>query len=200
MAIPHSSVLRRDLSSVSIRIGLSITAPLIGALIVSPSYILSFIGPQYLPGDTTLIVLAVSIFPYSIMINGISKFNYSGELRKLLLIGSIQILSFLAAFLLLVPQYGILGTGFSVLIAYTASSVPVLIWSERALKMYIAKSGIAVVVGSIPGFLLGSLGYSEPSDIIAIFVSISSILIMNIVLKNTSLAEIKQLIKIIVRR
>jgi O-antigen/teichoic acid export membrane protein len=200
MAIPHSSVLGRDLSSVSVRVGLSFTAPLIGALIVSPKYILSLIGPQYLPGDTTLIVLAVSIFPYSIMINGISKFNYSGELRKLLLIGSIQILSFLAAFLLLVPQYGILGTAFSILIAYTASSIPVLIWSEGALKMYIAKIGIAVVAGSAPGFLLNSLVYNELGDILGIFVSIIIILIMNIVLKNTSLVEIKQLIKIIVKK
>jgi hypothetical protein len=47
---------------------------------------------------------------------------------------------------------------------------------------------------------LGSLVYNELGDILAIFVSIIIILIMNIVLKNTSLVEIKQLIKIIVKR
>jgi O-antigen/teichoic acid export membrane protein len=200
MAIPHSSIAKRDLSFLSIRVGLSITAPLIGALIVSPGYILSFLGTQYISGDRTLIVLAVSIFPFSVMINGISKFNYSGQLRKLLLIGFIQVFCFILSFLLLIPQYGILGAAFSVLVAYTASSIPVIIWSEPALRMYIAKSGIAILLGSVLGSLLGSFVYGAGSEIIAIFSSISTILIMNIILKNTSPAEIKQLVKVLIRR
>ena len=200
MAVPHSTVSRKDLSLLSLRVGLSFASPLIGALIVSPRTILSLIGTQYLPADGILIVLAVSIFPFSIMINGITKFNYSGELTKLLLIGFIQILSFLAVFLFLTPKYGILGAAFSVLIAYSASSVPVIIWSERALKKYVANFGLAILVGSLVGFLLGSLSYDGPSHIIAIFTSISIILVMNIVLKNTLPTEIKQLLKILPKR
>jgi O-antigen/teichoic acid export membrane protein len=200
MAVPHSSIAKRDLSTVSIRIGLSFTAPLIGALIVSPKYILSLVGAQYVLADTTLIVLAISIFPFSVMINGISKLNYSSQLRKLLLIGSIQILSFVAFFVFLIPQFGILGAAFSILIAYTASCIPLIIWSEHALRMYIAKSGVAILTGSTVGFLLGSLGYHESSDITAILASACTILIMTIALKNISPAEMKQMIKILIKK
>jgi O-antigen/teichoic acid export membrane protein len=200
MAIPHSSAAKRDLSSLSIRVGLSFTSPLIGALIVSPRYILSLLGAQYVPGDTTLLVLAVSIFPFSIMINGISKFNYSGQLQKLLLIGSIQVSCFIGAFLLLTPQYGIVGAALSVLIAYIASSVPVLCWSDDVLRIYIAKSGLAIFVGSAVGISLGLFGFYHLTEIIAILASISIISIMNIVFKNISPAEIKQLIRVTTRR
>ena len=102
MAIPHSAASNRDLSSMSVRIGLSFTAPFIGALIVSPSFVLSLLGTQYLAAQTTLLVLAIGIFPFSIVVNGLSKFNYSGELKKVLLIGLIQLSVFAAAFLFLI--------------------------------------------------------------------------------------------------
>ena len=44
MGIPASSISNTDLSSGSVRIGLSLTAPIIAALIVAPGFVLSIIG------------------------------------------------------------------------------------------------------------------------------------------------------------
>jgi len=52
MILPSSSVSKVDLSTVTTRIGISLTAPLIAALIASPKLILSIIGTEYLSGET----------------------------------------------------------------------------------------------------------------------------------------------------
>jgi hypothetical protein len=53
----------------------------------------------------------------------------TGEQRRIISIGAIEILSLLVVFSFLVPKYGILGAGLSVLIAFSASSIPSMIWS-----------------------------------------------------------------------
>jgi O-antigen/teichoic acid export membrane protein len=182
------------------RIGLSFTAPFIGALIVSPQFFLSLLGRQYLPAETALLVLAIGIFPFSIVVNGISKFNYSGELIKILLIGSVQVSVFVAAFLFLVSEYRILGVAFSVLVAYATSSVFVIIWSERRLRIYIAHFGISILIGSVSGYLLGLLSPNGFSNVVPMVSSICIIIAINIILKNTTPAEIKQLLELVTNR
>ena len=107
--IPASSESKADLSSGSLRIGLSLTAPLIAALIVAPKDILAILGMQYAAAHTVLLVLSMGILPAAIVMNAISKFNNSGEQRKIIAIGVVQITGFLASFVVLVPYYGTLG-------------------------------------------------------------------------------------------
>ena len=84
---------------------------------------------MFLPVNV-LVVLAAAIFPYTIVVNAISKFNNLGKPRQIIVIGSIHVIVFLAAFVLLVPTYGTLGAGYSILIASIASAVTSIIWSD----------------------------------------------------------------------
>ena len=143
MVLPASSISKKDLSSSSLRIGISLTAPLISALIVSPAAILSMIGAKYVSGETILLVLSIGILPFSITFNTISKFNYLGNSIRLLSIGSCTgYLTFIVAFLLLVPHYGTVGAALSILIAFSASSIPSIIWLDRTSIRYIAVCGV----------------------------------------------------------
>lgn len=201
MVIPHSTKSQVDLSSTSMRIGLSLTAPLIGILIVSPLSVLSLLGTQYMSAGTTLVILAAGILPFSIVVNSVSRFNYSAEPKKLLLIGCIQIIAFLIAFIFLASQYGIIGVAFSILIAFVASSVLAVIWLERSVRTQIFNCAIAILGGVVLGHSLGSLtSGSGFSHIVAVFSCVTVILIINTVLRNIRTDEMKQLLKGTIKR
>jgi O-antigen/teichoic acid export membrane protein len=198
MVIPASAISRSDLSSSSMKISVSLTAPLVAALIGSPKFILSIIGTQYISAETILLVLSICILPSSITMNAISKFNNSDNPRKLISIGSIEILTFLMSFFLLVPRYGTLGAAFSILIAFVSSSALSLIWSERASIRYIATSAISIIAGVISGYVIGLIVVVYPIEIF--ITSIGVTLIVIFALKNTSPNEIRQLVKGMINR
>lgn len=197
MVIPASSETKTDLSSGSIRISLSLTAPLIAILISSPKYILHIIGAQYVPAETVLLILSIAIVPSIIVVTAISKFNNLNDSKKLLSIGSIQTLVFLVAFFLLVHNYGTLGAAFSILIAFIAASIPSLIWSDRSSIRYVANSCIAIIAGAGAGYLVGLLHGITP--LAGIVTSIGVAFMIVIGLKNTSAKEMRQLIAIMIR-
>ena len=157
MVIPASAASKTDLSSSSARIGVSLTAPLVAALITSPKFILSIIGPQYVSAQTILLILSIAILPTAITMNAISKFNNLNDSRKLIAIGSTEILTFLISFFILIEPYGTLGAAFSTLIAFVSSSILSIIWSERTLIKYFAVSGIAILSGVSCGYVVGSI-------------------------------------------
>jgi O-antigen/teichoic acid export membrane protein len=195
MVIPASTMSKTDLSSGSIRVAISLTAPLIAGLIAVPGLVLSIIGTEYMAAETALMVLAIAILPFAVVTNAISKFNYLGDSRKLLAIGSIQVSTFLIAFFVLVPHYQIIGASISILLAYIVASVPSLIWTERALMRYIVNSGIAIMVGCAAGYAVSLLGINSNSQFTSLVVSITITLFMVIILKNTSIDEIRELVE-----
>jgi len=200
MLIPWSSTSKVDLSTVTTRIGISLTAPLIAALITSPTLILSIIGTQYISGETTLVVLSIAILPFSIMINAISKFNFKEDPKKLILIGSIQLLTFLITFYFLVPSYGTLGAAFSILIAFVASSIPSIVWSDRLLLRYIINTCIAILVGWVVGFGISSLnGGGVVIQIASVLSSVTVTFAIILGLRNTSRNELTQIIKAFIK-
>jgi O-antigen/teichoic acid export membrane protein len=194
MVIPASSASNADLSSGSIRISLSLTAPLIAILISSPKYILHIIGAQYVPAETVLLILSIAIVPSIIVVTAISKFNNLNNSKKLLSIGSIQTLVFLVSFFLLVHSYGTLGAAFSILIAFVAASIPSLIWSDRSSIRYVANSCVAIIAGAVAGYLIHNI-----SPLAGIITSIGVAFMIVIVLKNTSAKEMRQLITTMIK-
>jgi hypothetical protein len=62
MVIPSSSMLKTDLSSNSLRISVSVTAPIVVALLVVPRSILSLIGPGYESAVAVLVYLPSLLF------------------------------------------------------------------------------------------------------------------------------------------
>jgi O-antigen/teichoic acid export membrane protein len=199
MVIPASSISKRDLTSGSLRIGISVTSPMIAALLTSPTFILSLLGNQYLSAETILIVLAIAIFPLTIVTNAISKFNFSGNSKKLVLLGTIQLLVFLIFFFLLVPYAGTLGAALSILIAYSATSITAILWLDRILIKYILVSGIAIFIGYCAGktlevFLVGT--GTAISNILPLIIALCVTLCIVMILKNISISEIRELVRI----
>jgi O-antigen/teichoic acid export membrane protein len=199
MVIPASSISKRDLTSGSLRIGISLTSPMIAALLTSPTFILSLLGNQYLSAETILIVLAIAIFPLTIVTNAISKFNFSGNSKKLVLLGTIQLLVFLIFFFLLVPYAGTLGAALSILIAYSVTSVTAILWLDRVLIKYILVSGIAIFIGYFAGktlevFLAGT--GTAISNVLPLIIALCVTLCIIIILKNISISEIRELVRI----
>jgi len=199
MVIPASSISKRDLTSGSLRIGISVTSPMIAALLTSPTFILSLLGNQYLSAETILIVLAIAIFPLTIVTNAISKFNFSGNSKKLVLLGTIQLLVFLIFFFLLVPYAGTVGAALSILIAYSATSITAILWLDRILIKYILVSGIAIFIGYCAGktlevFLVGT--GTAISNILPLIIALCVTLCIVMILKNISISEIRELVRI----
>jgi O-antigen/teichoic acid export membrane protein len=201
MVIPASYISKTDLSLGSMRIGLGFTAPIIVALVTSPRLILSLVGTEYLSGEDILLVLSIGILPFSVVMNTISRLNYLGQSRKLLYIGFIQILTFLLSLSLFVPSYGTLGAAFSILISFCASFILSVIWSERVLLKYIAYSAIAITLGwtlgSIVGYSISSVSENSFLNQIAVLVTSTTVtFVVIILLKNMSIKEITELLKI----
>jgi len=199
MAIPASTRSQRDLSHISIRIGISLTAPIIAVLIASPGFILSLIGPQYVSGALILVILAIAILPFAITANTISRLNYTNSSKRLIAIGSLQLIVFLACFIILVPEYNAVGAAFSVLLAYTASCILSLIWSEKILLRYIGNVVIAVTAA---WFISKIFSWLLPDGNIALFLTILSSITITLAIifasRNTSIEEVTKLLKALI--
>ena len=199
MIIPISSTHKKDFSADSIRIGLTLTAPLIVALMVAPKSILSIIGSAYVSADIILLVLSAAIFPYIIVTNAISKFNNLGKSKQIIAVGSIQLVAFLLPFLILVPYDGTLGAAFSILIACISSALASILWSDRILVKYVIRCFLPVVTGLASGYLLKLLFVSvNPTITIPLAVAVTLATIFG--LKNTSANEIVVIAKGIMRQ
>jgi O-antigen/teichoic acid export membrane protein len=200
MVIPASSMAKSDLSTASIRIGISLTAPIISLLLTSPEIVLSLLGPGYESGQLILVILAAGILPFAIVTNTISRFNYLDMSRKILLVGSLQIAGFIVGFILLVPQFSTMGAALSVLLSYIVSCIPALIWSEKILLRYLLNTILAVVGGLA---ISNIFGVFIPGGIVnEVTVSLTSVLVTIIlifILKNTTVCEIRTLFKTLVK-
>lgn len=190
--IPASTESKIDLSSGSLRLGLSVTAPLVAAFLVAPQDILRIIGPQYASADTVLLVLSMAILPTVVAMNAIAKFNNLGHGRKIIAIGIIQLVGFLMSFIILVPYYGNLGAAYSILIAYTASALFAISMFEGTQRKYVANCVVAVLVGYVAAYAVNSVfQHSLPTIVSAILVTSLVLLVRG----NISISELKQLIR-----
>jgi polysaccharide pyruvyl transferase WcaK-like protein/O-antigen/teichoic acid export membrane protein len=194
MMIPSSSTSIKDLSAGSIRLALTLTAPIIAALIASPEYLLSLLGPAYVSGSGVLIMLSLSILPSSVVMLSISMYNTQGRSKELLIIGSCQVLVFICLFILLVPTYGIMGAAISMLSAFTISSLIALRQSDHSNVKYILVSGVAILVGSGSVYLLRNVIDLNPIILMIISVILSAFVLIK--LKNTSIEEISGLVNL----
>lgn len=200
MVIPASSASQTDFSTGSIRIGISLTAPVISLLLAAPQFVMSLIGDEYISGYINLIILALGILPFAIATNTISRFNYLGESKRLLFLGSLQIVGFLTAFFSLVPTLNATGAAISIVLSYTVSSVPALLWSERPLLRYVINAGVAILSGWACSLLLRIvLPESLFTDIISVITStlVTSFVILS--LKNLSITEIKTILRTVMK-
>ncbi len=200
MVIPASSMAQKDLTSGSIRIGISLTAPIISLLLVSSKFILSLIGSEYVSGEILLMILSIAILPFAIATNTISRLNILGKSRELLLVGSLQMIGFIMSFVLLVPHMQGVGAAISILISYSISCIPTLFWSDRILLRYIANTVASVVAGlGVSIFFKALLPEGIVNVFVTLFTSVLITLIVIFALKNTSISEVKILLKTVIK-
>ena len=193
MVIPASSRFKIDLSSNSLRIGLSLTIPLIVALLVAPSGILSLVGDDYSAGGEVLMILALGIFPFIIMLNAIAKLNNLNKTKELIVIGATQIATFFIVFLILVDELQTIGAAYAILIAFIACSIPSLIWLGRKILRIVSFCLIALICGWGIGYLVNTILDLNP--IVGVILSMGTVTAIILSLKVVSLSDINQIMK-----
>lgn len=181
MVIPATdSKTGSDLSAGGIRIGLSLTAIIATALLVDPTFVLYFIGPNYASEGTSFLILCTSIIPAAILNSSVAKLNTSNKLRALVIIGSVQIATFLSAFFALSPTYGLTGTSFSILAAFSFAAILSLIWChDRPYLRSIISSSSAVLVGWLVGYTLQMMSYLQtPALLISVSAAVTAAVLL----------------------
>ena len=200
MVIPASTASRTDLSHDSLRLSLSLISPLIASLIVAPQFILSLLGDHYVAAESLLLILGIGILPSSITINTISKFNNLNMRRKLVSLGSIQLLALIVTFYFLVPGYGTLGAALSMFIAFVISAIISTIWLDRISAGFIARSSVAITAGVAAGYIITIvIGPIIPPPLVILIAVIVDILCI-LALKNTSTHELRELLQTLANR
>lgn len=176
-----------DLSSDSLRVGLSLTVPLIVGLVTAPEMVLSLIGEHYTIGSMALVILALGIVPSSVVMVGISRCNTIGDNKGLVIIGLVQIILFLIFFMIFVPVYGILGAALSMTLSFVGTSIQSMRVLGAASIRYAIISALAIGAGWSISFISNHvIGFELViSTVISIIVSILIIFM----LKNISPGE-----------
>jgi O-antigen/teichoic acid export membrane protein len=198
MVIPAFNTLKRDLSSSSIRISLSLTAPFVVALLVVPRSILSLIGQEYTSAETVLTILALSIIPAAITVNMISMLNNLGKSKMLITIGILQIVTFLVCFFVLVPTYGILGAAISILVAYCVTSATLLYSTDHQSFKYVLFTSFSICAGIIVGYILGIIIGNNLEFVVAAG-SVGASVAVIILSKNLTIRELSLMGKAVIQ-
>jgi polysaccharide pyruvyl transferase WcaK-like protein/O-antigen/teichoic acid export membrane protein len=190
-AASASSKANADLAIGGIRIGLSLTAVFVVALLIDPVFVLSLVGPNYAAEGNSFFILCISIIPAAILNSSIAKLNTLNKLKPLVIIGSVQIAAFLPAFFLLSPIYGLTGAAVSVLAAFSLAALLSLVWfHERPYMRAIASSSGAVLAGWLIGYIIQMMT-SLQSPYLLIPVSVAVTIGILFATRNISFSDIR---------
>lgn len=194
MVIPASSKSNTDLSAESMRISLGLTSPLIVAIMIAPGTILSIIGSEYYVAANSLFVLLVSIIPFIVTVNSISRFNNLNQTKEIIIIGLVQTYVLIAAFVFLIQDYGILGAAFAVLISSSVSATLCLILSGWKQFRFSLVAIFSVSTGWVIGYAINSISMVYLPLSIPIGMGVSFLIILGF--KIISISEIRSALKI----
>lgn len=191
--IPESSTSDKDLSYKGIRIGLSLTAPIIAGLLSGSEAILSIIGSEYLEGRYALLVLSLSVIPYSIVVNAISRFNNLEMHKNIVVAGVVEMVVFLVSFWILVPTYGILGAAIAILLGFLFAAAPCGIWIGKSLIRPLTFACVAISSGVLPAYGVTLLMGTQ--TVYSIIIASIASLITIVAFKGTSISELIGIVK-----
>lgn len=194
MVIPTSITLKRDLSASSLRISLALTAPIVVALLVAPKSILSLINLDYVSGEFVLFILALGIIPSSLTINIISKLNNLNKSKSLILVGILQVVTFFASFLALVPEYETVGAAFSIFLTYLISSAVLVILTKYDSLKYILFASLSIFIGFMAGFTMKNYLGVYP-EYLAVIISVGISILVILLSKCLTIKESKFIVK-----
>ena len=199
MVIPSSATLQKDLSLSSLRISLSLTAPIVVALLVIPRSILSLIGSEYESAATVMSILAMAIIPSAITVNMISKLNNLNKSKLLILTGILQIAIFFVSFFVLVPISETIGAAISILLAYLSSAVLFIFSTYQGSLRYIIFACLSVLAGYTIGHMIGMItGYEQ--QLLIMMSSVAASIFVILASKSMTIKEIRGLVKQALRK
>jgi O-antigen/teichoic acid export membrane protein len=194
MLIPSSLVANKNLSFDGLRISLALTAPIVAILLCEPEGILGIIGPHYTQATDLLIIFSLSIIPYVIVTNSVTNFNNLNQSLKIILMGAVQFGTFLSTFLILVPIFGTVGGAYSILISMCISSIFSILWYGSSILKIVLLTCFSILVAFVINLALSSV--VEIHLIYSIVLTLTITLFLNIVLKNITFKELKEIIYI----
>jgi O-antigen/teichoic acid export membrane protein len=187
-----------DLSSDSLRIGLSLTVPLIVGLVTAPEMVLSLIGEYYTSGSMALVILALGIVPSSVVMVGISRCNTIGDNKGLVFIGLVQIILFLIFFMIFVPVYGIFGAALSMTLSFVGTSIQSMRVLGATSIRYAVISALAIGAGWSINFISNHvIGFES---VISTVISIIFSILIIFMLKNISPGEMYSILTLPFKR
>ena len=197
MLMPSSLVANRNLSVEGLRISFALTAPIISVLLSEPERILGIIGQQFVHASDLLVIFSLSIVPFIIVTNSLSNFNNTKQSKKIIMIGIIQFSTFLISFVTLVPFYGVTGGAYAIFVSMTISSIFSIIWYGSRIMKNISFSCLSIFIVFVLISVLNSitdihLGFSA-------IIAIVSTLAINVLFKNISIFELREIIRIVIR-
>ncbi len=195
IVLPLSTSTKSDQSFTSIKMGLSLSAPLVAGLLSTPSLILSLIGQSYIIASESLRLLSLTIIPSIIVSNVISRLNHLKRMKEIMILGSIQLITFLIPFLILVPKYDQYGAAQALLISYIITGIISFKWTPpNSLKPVVITSS-SILLG-----YLSSLPFIYLSEILAFSVSLIFSSLLLIVSKQITPKEMVSLLKLVFKK
>lgn len=190
MAIPTSQISRTELSGKSTRTGLSLTAPVLAVMLTSPYYLLSLINESYAVAEKPLIILALAVIPYILTLNAVTKLNNLNDMRRLTVLGFLQLSIYFTSLIILTTYYGIIGTSVAILVTYIATAVPSLKWLGREAMKYTLITFGSIILGWSLGLASSMLVDLEVVQLAIAAVSSFAVIIIT---KNITPTEILSL-------
>ena len=195
MAIPTSAndtSHKEDPTVTILRLGLCLTAPFAAILASSSEFILSLVGEGYRSGSISLVILAVALFPTIIVSNAVSKLNRKRKLKQLIMLGLLQITTFLTIFSIPSGLPKIVSTSLAILASSIVASTTASKWLSREVTKPIALSGASFLAGCIVGLSIGQF-----SQLVGAIFALSCSFILILLLKGVTFREIHGLLKMI---
>lgn len=190
MAIPASRTRGKEIVSYSMKLSLVLGAPVIALLLSAPQFIMELIGKDYSQGQLSLFILSLSIIPTTLVLNGLAKFNAESKFKNAAIMGLIEISIFLALFFPLVSLYSIDGVALAILISYIASGAYAASAFGKQTVVIAAVTSLAVAAGYLLAYASGFI-YDNP--LLKIAISVIVALMVSVVLRAISFAEIRSL-------
>lgn len=185
-----------SIQEMSLRFGLSLTAPIVPILVIFPGFILSFIGPEYVQGHDELFILSISILPSIIVFNALTRLNSSNDLFHLIILGLVELLIFVVLFIFLVSSYGSIGASMAILASYICSAAYATRWISPQEKGQFLKIIFSILIGITVG--AASAVLTIPT--LAILITASATIIMNHILRNLTISEIRLVLSYLTRQ
>lgn len=194
MALPVSSIARSDQSMVSLKFGIAFSLPIISLITVAPDIILGLIGKAYVSVDLPFRLLGFAILPYIMVSNAVTSLNNNRHIKKLVLLGIVEMTTFLISFFVLSNSYGLIGAAMSILLAFTASSIISTSWLGKGAAVVLTKGLVNIIVSSGVGYFLS---YLSGNNLIGLIIGLATSCALVFVLRSIRIAEVATILNII---